>query len=127
MKNIKPISELSDIEKSALHAVKALIFMKYPSLSKRIAFEEAEKALKLNSTEPEWMHIWLLAKGPFNREYNNFAKPDVNETKVAEDLYNLSQTYWHLMSVGNVFIKLSKRTTIKEHDKYFELASQCMS
>lgn len=128
MNNVKPISELNDIEKSAIHAVKSLIFIKYPSISKFIAFREADKALELNPTEPEWMHIWLLAKGPYNREYNNFAKPDLKERKVAEDLYNLSHSYWHLMSVGDVFIKVSLQFTSKEeHDKYFELAFKSMS
>lgn len=127
MKKLKLKSELSDIEKSAIHAVKALIFKEYPSLSKHITFKEATEAYKLNSNDAEWMHIWLIAKGPFNREFNNFEEPDDNELKIAEHLLSISKSFWHLISVCDVFFKVYKHTNnTTKKEKYLDLTLKNM-
>lgn len=83
MKDVKLQSQLNDCEKSAIHAVKSLIFMEYPSLSKHIAFNEADEAYKLNSSDAEWIHIWLTSWIHIwltvNKEDNNFTKPDLKQ------------------------------------------------
>lgn len=76
MKNVKLVSELNDLEKRAIHAIKILVFMKYPPVSKCIVFKEADAVYTLNSDDAEWIHIWLTAKGRMNKEYNHFALPD---------------------------------------------------
>lgn len=127
MKNIKPKAELNNIEKSALHAVKALVFISYPSKSKHISFEEAVIACKLNPNEAEWLHIWLRAKGILNREYNNYANPDYEELKMAEKLFNISTNIWHLFKVTDIFRKMSENCYCGfESDTYFNLASEAL-
>lgn len=128
MENVKLQSELNDVEKSATHAVKALIFMKYPFLSKNIAFLEADQAYRLNSTEPEWMQIWLTAKGLFNREYNIFEIHDDNELKIAENVLRISKSFWNLIAVSDVFLKVYEYTNDEQKkEKYFNLTFKNMS
>lgn len=130
MKNVKPKSEFTNIEKSAIHAVKSLVFMKYPSLSKYIAFEEAQTARLLNSTDTEWMHIWLKAKGRINRDYNNFSLPDNEELETAEYLCKMSKSFRHLLNVSDIFAKGFKGTNVNDEDKrnkYFKLSSNALS
>lgn len=127
MKNVKLQSKLNDVEKSAIHAVKALIFMKYPSLSKNIAFLEADQAYKLNSIDAEWMRIWLTAKDSFSIEYNSFEIHDNNELKIAEHLLSTSKSFWNLIAVSDVFSKVYKYTNDEQKkEKYFDLTFKNM-
>lgn len=131
MKNIKPISEMNDQEKSAIHAVKALVFFKYPSKSKRISFQEANNAFLLHPTNTEYLNIWLIAKGRINREYNNYAKPDEDELEKAKNLYDTSKNFYHLYHVSDIFIKVSKYYRHNKLDKnkmikYFKLSSEAI-
>lgn len=126
MKNVKPKVNLDKDEKSAIHAVKALVFEMYASSGNfQIAFKEAEEARGLNSDNTEWINIWLNIKGLMNRDYNNFARYNDEELTAAEILYNSSGNYWHLLKAGSVFVSAFKTTDdIKKRNKYFEIASR---
>lgn len=129
MRNIKLVSELNELEKSAIHAIKSLVLMKYPAGSKCVAFKEADIACTLNHDDPEWKHIWLIAKGRMNREFNLFSFPDSKELLVAETLYNnYSGTIWHIMCIVSVFVHFAKFSTNKEEKlKYFKLSCEAMT
>lgn len=109
MKNVKPKSEFSCIEQSAIHGIKSLIFKKYPSKAKLIAFNEADKAIELNSDDVQWLCIWLLAKNPLNREYNISPELYKQDIRVAKDLYKQSKTFCHVMLATDVFIHVAKQ------------------
>lgn len=129
MKNIKLKSELNVQEKSAVYAVKALVYLKYPSKSKHISFQEADKAYLLYPTNVEYLNIWLITKGRRNREYNNYAKPDKKEVEIAEYLYNVSKSFWHLYHASDIFIKISKHDKTwnkNKMNKYFNLSSEAI-
>lgn len=102
--------------------------MRYPSSSKHIAFNEATEAYKLNSKNPDWMYILLIAKGKFNKEYYCFEESDSDELKIAEHLSSIHKSFWHLIAVSDVFLKVSKHTNDEQKkEKYFELTSKNMS
>lgn len=87
MVNVKPINILSQAEKSAICALKACIFMEYPPNGNEFALKFANEARKLYSNEPQWIVIWLKAKGRVRRLYNvERSMPDNCEVEAADIL-----------------------------------------
>lgn len=122
MKNVKPKSEFNCIEQSAIHGIKSLIFKRYPSKAKLIAFNEADKAIELNS-DVQWLCIWLLAKHPLNREYNNTLDNYEQDISVAKDLFKQSKTFCHVMLATDVFIHVANQYGgLHESNKFANLS-----
>jgi len=86
LKNIKQINSFNRAEKAAICAVKARVFMEYPPKGNDLALKYADQARTLHSTEPEWIIIWLKAKGRVRRYYEQYKMPDDDEIDAAEIL-----------------------------------------
>lgn len=128
MKNIKPINTLNRAEKAAICAVKARVFMEYPPKGNDIALTFANEARNYHSTEPEWIVIWLKAKGRVRRYYFQFKMPDLDEFDAAETLSTTKTKPLLLIEASKLFMeagfihKLNKNQN--ESDKFYKISSE---
>lgn len=86
MKDVKPANSLNKYEKSAICAIKCRVFMEYPPIGNDIGLTFAEQARNLHSTEPDWILIWLKAKGRVRRYKDTQQMPDEHEIDAANIL-----------------------------------------
>jgi len=86
MKDVKPVKSLNQVEKAAICAIKSRVFMEYPPKGNDIGLAFADQARNLQSTEPEWIIIWLKAKGRVRRYHDKYQMPDKHEIEAAKML-----------------------------------------
>lgn len=121
------MKNLNRAEKAAICAIKALVFMEYPPKGNDIALKFAEQARNLHSTEPEWIIIWLKAKGRVRRFYSSYKMPDDGEIDAAEILCTAKTKPRLLIRASKLYMevafihKLNKNH--QESKKFYKLSS----
>jgi len=127
LKNLKKINNFNRAEKAAVCAVKARIFMEYPPKGNDIALKFADQARTFHSTEPEWIVIWLKAKGRVRRYYEQYTIPDNNEIDAAEILCSTKTKARLLIQASKVYMEAAFANKLKnnkeESNKYYKLSS----
>lgn len=96
LNDVKHIKYFNRSEKAAIYAVKAKIFMEYPHEGNDMALKFANQARYLDSIEPEWIVIWLKAKGRVRRYYEKFRAPDDDEIDAVKML-STTQSKLHIL------------------------------
>ncbi|CAI6350792.1 unnamed protein product [Macrosiphum euphorbiae] len=122
LKNIKQINNFNRAEKSAVCAVKARIFMEYPPKGNDIALKFADRARTLHSTEPEWIIIWLKAKGRVRRYYEQYKMPGDDEIDAAEMLCSTKTKARLLIQASKLYMEaafVNKLKNNKDESKRF--------
>jgi len=115
LKDVKHVNIFNKAEKAAICAVKAKVFMKYPIKGNFIALKFADQAIA-NSTEPEWMVIWLKAKGRVRRYSKPFQTPGDDEIDVANMLCSTKTNPKYLMKASYVYKEVGTvNKSIKNH------------
>ncbi|XP_060878757.1 uncharacterized protein LOC132951078 isoform X2 [Metopolophium dirhodum] len=126
LKDIKQIKEFNEAEKAAICAVKAKIFMEYPLKGNYIALKFAEQACT-SSTDPEWINIWLKAKGRVRRYSEPFKIPGDDEINAAKMLCSTTTNPKHLIKVYQLYKEIGSVNKFinndKESIKFFKLSS----
>lgn len=102
--------------------------MEYPPKGNEIALKFSEEARRLHSTKPEWIIIWLKAKGRVRRYYNPINKmPDKEEVDAAEMLSTSKTKPWHLVQASTIFMEMAFiykfKNNYKESNKLYKLSS----
>lgn len=125
------MNNLNRSEKAAICAVKAKVFMEYAPKGNEIALKFSEQARNLHSTEPEWIIIWLKAKGRVRRYYDYLNKmPEKDEMDAAEMLSTTKTNCRHLVYASKIFMEVAFHNKInkkfKESDKYYKLSSDIL-
>lgn len=125
--NMKPADNLNQVEKSAILAVKAYVFIEYPPIGNDIALKLADQARKLCSTEPEWIVIWLLAKARVRRFFNRNKVPDESEIDAVDMLLCTKiQKSEHLIKAATIYSDVASyysfHCNYEESNKYYKLA-----
>lgn len=127
MKDVKPICSLNRAEKAAICGVKARVFMEYPPKGNDIALKFADEARNLHSIEPEWLIIWLKAKGRVRRYYNQFQMPDEIEINVAEMLCTSKTKPRLLIQASKLYLEVAYIHKLnynqEESYKYYKLST----
>ncbi|XP_022179430.1 uncharacterized protein LOC111040046 isoform X1 [Myzus persicae] len=127
LRNIKQINSFNRAEKSAICAVKARIFMEYPPKGNDIALKFADRARILHSTEPEWIIIWLKAKGRVRRYYSQFKMPEDDEMDGAEMLCSTKPNPRHLIQASKLYMEAAFVNKLKnnqvESKKFYKISS----
>ncbi|XP_026822086.1 uncharacterized protein LOC113560423 [Rhopalosiphum maidis] len=127
LKNVKEINNFNRAEKAAVCAVKTRIFMEYSPKGNDIALKFADQARTLHSTEPEWIVIWLKAKGRVRRYYEQFSMPENAELDAAEILCSTKTKARLLIQASKVYMEaafVNKLTNNREEsNKYYKLSS----
>jgi len=100
--------------------------MEYPPKGNDIALEFASRACNLNSTEHEWIIIWLKAKGRVRRYYHPFEMPDNDEMDAAEILYSTKPKSHLLIEATQIYKEAGfmskKKKNYNESNKFYKLA-----
>jgi len=126
LKDIKQIKEFNEAEKAAICAVKAKIFMQYPLKGNYIALKFAEQA-RTSSTEPEWINIWLKAKGRVRRYSEPFKVPEDDEINAAKMICLTTTNSKHLIKVYQLYKEVGSVNRFINNDeesiKFFKLSS----
>lgn len=107
MKAIKPVKSFNRAEKAAICAIKARVFMEYPPKGNDIGLKFADHARNLNSIEPEWIVIWLKAKGRVRRFYAQFKMPDEHELEAAEMIYTAKTKPRLLIQASKLYMEVA--------------------
>jgi len=114
------------VEKAAVCAVKARIFLEYPPKGNDIALKFADQARTLDSTEPKWIVIWLKAKGRVRRYYEQLAMPENDEIDCAKILSSAKTNARHLIKASKVYFEVAYVNKLKnnreESNKYYKLS-----
>ncbi|XP_060836483.1 uncharacterized protein LOC132919152 [Rhopalosiphum padi] len=125
LKNVKEVNSFNCVEKAALCAVKAKIFMEYPPKGNDIALTFADQARTLHSTEPEWILVWLKAKGLVRRYYERFTMPDNDEINAA-NIWSKNTNARLLIQASNIYMEIAFINKLKynreESNKYYKLS-----
>uniref|UniRef100_A0A2S2PAG1 Uncharacterized protein n=1 Tax=Schizaphis graminum TaxID=13262 RepID=A0A2S2PAG1_SCHGA len=126
LKNVKKINSFNCAEKAAICAVKARIFLEYPPKGNCIALKFADQAQTHNSTEPEWILVWLRAKGRVRRYYEQFAMPENDEMDAAKILASAKTNAGLLIKASKVYLEAAFVNKLKnnreESNKYYKLS-----
>lgn len=101
------MKDLNRAEKAAICAIKARLFMEYPPRGNDIALEFAVQARNLNSTEPEWIIVWLKAKGRVRRFYIQFQMPDEHEIDAADILCTTKSKPRSLIQASKLYMEVA--------------------
>lgn len=121
------MKNLNQTEKAAICAIKALVFMEYPPKGNDIALKFAEQARNLHSTEPEWIIIWLKAKGRVRRYYNRYKMPDDGEIYAAKILSTTETKPQLLIRASKLYMEVAFIHKInrnhQESKKFYKLSS----
>ncbi|XP_016657441.1 uncharacterized protein LOC100160247 isoform X2 [Acyrthosiphon pisum] len=127
LKDVKHVNNFNQAEKSAICAVKASIFMVYPSKGNVIALNFANQARALHPTEPEWIIVWLKAKGRVRRSYESHKMPGDDEIDAAEILCSMKRNPSHLIRASQLYKEAGYINKLKnnhnESTKFFKLSS----
>ncbi|XP_025197118.1 uncharacterized protein LOC112595929 [Melanaphis sacchari] len=127
LKNVKQITSFNRAEKAAVCAVKARIFMEYPPKGNDIALKFADQARTLHSTEPEWIVIWLKAKGRVRRYYEQYKMPENDEINAAEMLCSTKTKARLLIQASKLYMEVAFINKLKnnkeESNKYYKISS----
>jgi len=115
LKNIKQINNLNRAEKAAICSVKARIFMEYPPKGNDIALKFADRARTLDSTEPEWIIIWLKAKGRVRRYYEQYQMPEDDEIDAAKMLCSTKTNARPLIQASKLYMEAAFVNKIKNN------------
>jgi len=124
LKDVKQVTIFNKAEKAAICAVKAEIFMEYPIIGNNIALEFANEAIT-NSTELDWVVIWLKAKGRVRRYSKPFQMPGDDEIDAANMLRSTKTKPKHLFKASELFKEIGtvyKYDNHTESTKYFKLS-----
>lgn len=128
LKNIKPSSNFNKVERSAVCAIKSIVFLEYPPGGNQIALELVECARSLNYTEVKWISIWLKAKGRKRRFDRALNLPSREELEAANKLSSYENAYL-LLRASDVYkdagfiLKISNlRANISESNNYYKLS-----
>lgn len=125
------MKNLNRAEKAAICAVKALVFMEYPPKGNDIALQFAEQARNLHSTEPEWITIWLKAKGRVRRFYSQYQMPDDDEIDAAEILSTAKTKPRLLIRASKLYMEVAFIHKVnrnhQESKKFYKLSSDLVS
>jgi len=126
LKNIKQINNFNRAEKAAICSVKARIFMEYPPKGNDFALKFADRARTLDSTEPEWIIIWLKAKGRVRRYYEKFKMPGDDEIDAANMLCSTKTKARLLIQASNLYMEAAFVNKLKsnqcESNKLYKLS-----
>ncbi|XP_025425242.1 uncharacterized protein LOC112694091 [Sipha flava] len=124
LKNVKPVNGLNQTEKAAICGLKALIFMEYPPKGNDIGLKLAEEARILDSSEIEWIKIWLKAKGRVRRFYDMLKIPDEDEIHAADILCTKTNPR-DLIEASDLYINVasSYKQDKEKARKYFKISS----
>ncbi|XP_050540163.1 uncharacterized protein LOC126904874 [Daktulosphaira vitifoliae] len=104
---IKQKSAMNKLEQSTLCAIKSIVFVEYPPKGNDISLDFALEAKTLNSEEPEWLNIWLKAKGRVRRFYSLFEMPDKDEF-LAANILSSQKNPRCLIQATNVYMEAAK-------------------
>lgn len=101
--------------------------MEYPPIGNDIALKFANEARNLHSTEPEWIIIWLKAKGRVRRFYSQFKMPENDEVNAAEILCTTKTRPRFLVQASKLYMEVAfchKLSNNREKSmEYYKLSS----
>lgn len=101
--------------------------MEYPPKGNDKALKFADQARTFHSTEPEWIVIWLKAKGRVRRYYEQYTIPDSDEMNAAEILCSTKTKARLLIQASKVYMEAAFANKLKnnkeESNKYYKLSS----
>jgi len=101
--------------------------MEYPPKGNDTALKFADQAHAFHSTEPEWLVIWLKAKGRVRRYYEQYSIPDDDEMKAADILYSSKTNARLLIQASKVYMEAAFAYKLKYNKtksiKYYTLSS----
>lgn len=101
--------------------------MEYPPKGNDIALKFADQARTLHSTEPEWIIIWLKAKGRVRRYYEQFKMPEDDEMNAAEMLCSTKTEARLLIQSSKLYMEAAFVNKLKnnqdESKRFFKLSS----
>lgn len=128
MNGVKPVNTLNRAEKAAICAVKARVFMEYPPKGNDIALKFADEARNYHTTEPEWIIIWLKAKGRVRRYYFQYKMPDIEEFNAAEILSTTKTKPRFLIQASKLFMEAGfihkQNKNRNESNKFYKISSE---
>lgn len=100
--------------------------MEYPPKGNDIALKFADRARTLHSTEPEWIIIWLKAKGRVRRYYAQYAMPEDDEIDAAETLCSTKTKARLLIQASKLYMETAFINKLKnnqdESKKFYKLS-----
>ncbi|CAH1724475.1 unnamed protein product [Aphis gossypii] len=127
LNDVKHVKHFNRYEEAAICAVKAKIFMVYPQEGNDMALKFINQARYLDSTEPEWIIIWLRAKGRVRRYYEKYRTPDDDEIDAANMLCTTQSKLHILVQAIDVYEEagFNKKVTNnhKESIRFYKLSS----
>lgn len=101
--------------------------MEYPQEGNDIALKFINQARYLDSIEPEWIVIWLKAKGRVRRYYEKYKMPDDDEIDAVQMLCTTQSKPHILVQAIHVYEEVGfiKKITYKpdESNHFYKLAS----
>jgi len=101
--------------------------MEYPPKGNDIALNFADQARTLHSTEPEWIIIWLKAKGRVRRYYQQYKMPEDDEIDAAEMLCSTKTKARLLIQASKVYMEAAFVNKLKnnkvESKQFYQLSS----
>ncbi|KAE9528198.1 hypothetical protein AGLY_012620 [Aphis glycines] len=127
LNDVKHVKYFNQYDKAAICAVKAKIFMEYPPEGNDMALKFVNQARYLDSIEPEWIVIWLKAKGRVRRYYKKYTTPDDDEIDAANMLCTTQSKLHILVPTIKVFEEAGfiKKITHNQNESihFYKLAS----
>lgn len=112
MENVKPVGSLNLAEKALICAVKSRVFSEYAPIGTVISLKFAEQAYNFQSTQPEWIITWLIAKGRVRRQNSQRNIPEQDEIDAARILSKTKSNPVFLLKATKIFISTAINYTI---------------
>ncbi|KAL5240437.1 hypothetical protein ACI65C_007847 [Semiaphis heraclei] len=126
LKDVKQVNIFNKADKTAICAVKANIFMEYPIKGNNIALELINQAIT-NSTESEWIVIWLKAKGRVRGYAEHFKIPRNDEIDAANKLCSTKSNPEHLIKASEIYKEVGNNyksiNNHRESNKFYKLST----
>lgn len=101
--------------------------MEYPHEGNEMALKFVNQARCLDSIEPEWIVIWLKAKGRVRRYHEKFRTPDEDEIDAVKMLSTTQSKLHILIQATQVYEEAGyiKKMThdYNESNRFYKLAS----
>lgn len=101
--------------------------MEYPHEGNEMALKFVNQARCLDSIEPEWIVIWLKAKGRVRRYHEKFRTPDDDEIDAVKILSTTQSKLHILIQATHVYEEAGyiKKMThdYNESNRFYKLAS----